>query len=98
MALFSIATTRLPCSLYLLVFSHLVNSNCCYRATQECRYNWFSKASILRELLLNEEGSQVGELPCTGSAQNDNLNQHPSNDTSIGGFGLVSELGLAFLY
>ena len=37
------------------------------------------------------------QLPCAGGCQDDDLNDHPANDTRVGRLGLVSELGLSFL-
>lgn len=37
------------------------------------------------------------KLPCAGGSQDDDLNDHPANDTRVGRLGLVSELGLSFL-
>jgi hypothetical protein len=37
------------------------------------------------------------ELPCAGGAENKDLNEHVSHDTSVGRLGLVSEFGLSFL-
>lgn len=51
----------------------------------------------LRELLLDEEGAEIRELPGAGGAENDDLDEHPPDDTSVGGLGLVSELGFPFL-
>lgn len=51
---------------------------------------------FLRQLLLDEEGTQMRQLPDAGTAENDELDNHPANDTGVGGLGLVSELGLAF--
>ncbi len=56
-----------------------------------------SSCPVLRQLLLDEEGAQMRQLPGAGTAENDELDNHPSNDTGVGGLGLISELGLAFL-
>lgn len=50
-----------------------------------------------RELLLDEEGAQVGQLPGAGGAQDDELDGHPADDAGVGGLGLVSEFGFSFL-
>ena len=49
------------------------------------------------ELLLDEERPQMGQLPCTCSSEDHQLDHHPSNDTGVCGFGLVSEFGLSLL-
>jgi len=36
------------------------------------------------------------QLPSAGDSKNSELDKHPSDDTGVGGFGLVSELGLTF--
>lgn len=51
----------------------------------------------LCELLLDEERSKVGELPGASDAEGGELDEHPADDTTVGGFGLISELGFAFL-
>lgn len=61
-----------------------------------CRF--FFSPIYLRQLLLDEEGAQMRQLPGAGAAENDELDNHPSNDTGVGGLGLISELGLAFLF
>lgn len=38
------------------------------------------------------------QLPDAGTAENDELDKHPSNDACVGRFGLISELGFAFLF
>lgn len=50
-----------------------------------------------RELLLDEEGSQMWQLPCASDPNDDELDNDPANDPGISGFGLVSEVGFAFL-
>lgn len=52
----------------------------------------------LRKFLLDEEGSQVRELPRAGGAQDDELDDHPPHDAGVGGLGLVSELGFPLLF
>lgn len=52
----------------------------------------------LGQLLLDEEGPQMRELPCAGSGENDDLDKHPSDGTGVGSLGLVSEFGLTFLF
>lgn len=37
------------------------------------------------------------ELPCAGGAEDDELNDDPSNDTGVGRLGLISEFGLSLL-
>jgi len=37
------------------------------------------------------------ELPGAGGGQHSHLNQGPAHDAGVGGFGLVTELGLTFL-
>ena len=51
----------------------------------------------LCKLLLDEEGPEMGKLPRAGDAQNHKLDQDPSNNAAVGGFGLVTEFGLPFL-
>ena len=57
-----------------------------------------AQASGLRQLLLDEEGPQVGELPCTGNSQNNELDECPADDAGVSGLGLVAELGFTLLY
>lgn len=49
------------------------------------------------QLLLDEERPQVRKLPDAGDAENCDLNQDPADDTRVGSFGLITELGFAFL-
>ncbi len=51
----------------------------------------------LRKLLLDEEGPQMRQLPCASDTEDGQLDHHPPHDTAVGGLGLVTELGLAFL-
>lgn len=51
----------------------------------------------LCELLLDEEGAQMRELPCASDAEDGKLNQGPADDARVCVFRLVTELGLAFL-
>jgi hypothetical protein len=53
------------------------------------------KSPYLGELLLDEEGAEVRELPCACDAKNDELDEDPANDSSVRGLGLISELGLS---
>lgn len=53
--------------------------------------------TTLRELLLDEEGAEVGELPGAGSGEDDELDDDPADDAPVGGLGLIPELSLAFL-
>jgi len=39
----------------------------------------------------------VGELPCAGDADDDELDDDPANNASVGRLGLVAELGLSLL-
>lgn len=55
------------------------------------------RAGALRELLLDEEGAEVGELPGGGGGEDDELDDDPADDAGVGGFRVVSELGLTFL-
>lgn len=50
-----------------------------------------------RQLLLDEEGAQVRELPCAGDAEHDDLDEGPAHDAGIGRLGLIAELGFALL-
>jgi hypothetical protein len=52
---------------------------------------------ISSELLLDEEGTQVRELPCARDAQDDELDEDPADNAAVGGLRLVPELGLTFL-
>lgn len=54
-----------------------------------------SSSIILNQLLLGEETSQMVELPSTGSAQHNGLDDDPSHHSRVGGLGLVSELHLS---
>jgi hypothetical protein len=38
------------------------------------------------------------QLPCAGDTENDELDDGPADDAGICSFGLVAELGFAFLY
>lgn len=40
----------------------------------------------------------MGELPGAGNAEGGELDKHPANYTAVGGFGLISEFGLTFLF
>lgn len=59
--------------------------------------NGSNKADALRELLLDEEGAEVGELPGGGSGEDDELDDDPTDDARVGGLRVVSELGFTFL-
>lgn len=37
------------------------------------------------------------QLPCAGGAEDDELNNDPSNNTGVGRLGLISEFGLSLL-
>jgi hypothetical protein len=37
------------------------------------------------------------KLPCASGAEDDELNDDPSNDTAVGRLGLISEFGLSLL-
>lgn len=37
------------------------------------------------------------QLPGAGAAEDDELDNHPSDDAGVGRLGLISELGFAFL-
>lgn len=52
----------------------------------------------LSELLLDEEGSEMRELPGAGDAKDDKLDDDPADDTGVCRLGLISELGLSLLY
>ena len=52
----------------------------------------------LRQLLLDEEGPQVGQLPGASHAEHDKLDQNPAHHTRVGALRLITELGFAFLY
>lgn len=51
----------------------------------------------LCQFLLDEERAQMRQLPCTGNAQDTQLNQRPAHDLCIGRLALVTELGFPFL-
>lgn len=51
----------------------------------------------LGKLLLDEEGPQVRQLPSTGDAQHNELDEDPADNTAVGVLGLVAELGFALL-
>jgi len=51
----------------------------------------------LSQFLLDEEGSQMRQLPCTGNTQDTQLNQRPAHDLCICRLALVTELGFPFL-
>lgn len=57
----------------------------------------FQFASISSKLLLNKERTQMRELPSAGGAEDDELNDDPSNDAGVGRLGLISEFGLSLL-
>ncbi len=57
-----------------------------------------TEQTLLCQLLLDEKRPQVRELPCAGDAQNNQLQQCPSNNTRVCGFGLISEFGFTLLY
>jgi hypothetical protein len=57
----------------------------------------FQSYRSLRKFLLDEEGAQMRKLPCASDTENDELNHGPSNDAGVCVFGLVAELGFAFL-
>lgn len=48
--------------------------------------------------MLDEEGSQMGELPSAGSSHDDQLNDDPPDDSTVGYLGLISELGFTLLF
>ena len=52
----------------------------------------------LYKLLLDEERSQVRQLPRASDTKDGKLDQCPSNDAGVGALGLVAELGFALLY
>jgi hypothetical protein len=49
------------------------------------------------KLLLNEECSQMRQLPCAGNTKNNELNHSPTDDARVRVFGLVAELGFTLL-
>lgn len=51
----------------------------------------------LGKLLLDEEGAQMRQLPCASNTKDNELDDGPANNAGIRGFGLVAELGFAFL-
>lgn len=56
-----------------------------------------NKVVSSRELLLDEEVSQMRQLPGTCYANHNQLDNDPANDSGIGILGLVPEFGLALL-
>jgi hypothetical protein len=52
----------------------------------------------LGQLLLDEEGSEMRELPGASDAKHNELNNDPSNNAGVCRLGLISELGLSLLY
>lgn len=50
------------------------------------------------QLLLDEESSQMTQLPSTSHTQNTELYQSPSHYTGVGRFGLVAELSFSLLF
>lgn len=51
----------------------------------------------LCELLLDEEGPQVRQLPGAGNGEDNQLDKNPPDDAGIGALGLITEFGFAFL-
>lgn len=49
------------------------------------------------QLLLNEEITEMRQLPSASSGENDELDNTPPDDTRIGSLGLIAEFSLAFL-
>jgi hypothetical protein len=49
------------------------------------------------QFLLDEEGSQMRQLPSASHAQHNELDERPAHDLGVGGFTLVSEFGFSFL-
>lgn len=54
--------------------------------------------SLLCELLLNEERSQMRQLPCTSKPQHSQLDKSPPDNLCVCALALVSKLGLSFLF
>ena len=52
----------------------------------------------LSELLLDEERTQMGELPGACAPQDSQLDEDPADDSAVGRLGLISELGFTFLH
>lgn len=50
------------------------------------------------EFLLDEEGTQVCELPGACNAQNDELHERPSYDAGVDRLGLIAEFNFSFLF
>jgi hypothetical protein len=57
-----------------------------------------SPSHNLYKLLLDEECSQVRQLPRASDTKDGKLDQCPSNDAGVGALGLVAELSFALLY
>ena len=49
------------------------------------------------QLLLDEERPEMRQLPGAGSRQDNELNHGPADDTRVGSFGLITELGFSLL-
>lgn len=58
----------------------------------------FMSCKSLGKLLLDEEGSQMRKLPYASDSEDDELDDGPFDDAGVCVFGLVAELGFAFLY
>lgn len=56
------------------------------------------EATSLRKLLLDEEAAEVRKLPGAGNTEDDKLEQDPADDAGVGGLGLITEFGFAFLF
>ena len=52
---------------------------------------------MLSKLLLDEESSQVRQLPRAGDTEDGELDQGPAYDAGVCGFGLIAEFSFAFL-
>lgn len=81
---------NLTYSVPFLVSLNLTNPSIFYNAAQSITFSC--------QLLLDEEGPQVRKLPCTGDAQNDQLNQRPSHNPCVGRLRLISEFRFTLLH
>ena len=70
-----------------------------FNTSKPCRRGIFCNArNGLGELLLNEKGPQMRQLPGACGANNNELDDDPPDDTGICRFGLVAEFGFSLLH
>ena len=51
----------------------------------------------LSQFLLDEEGAEMRQLPSAGHGEDDELDQSPTDDSGVGGFGLIAEFRFSIL-